>query len=78
MKYCAEVLIVFLFTLLVVTTFSMSSSRVEWLSSGSVGLDGSTRLAAGGIAGPLTWAPALLQQRTARRSQRNSFAEVVE
>ena len=61
MKYCALVLAVFLFSLTLMFVFSGKTSPVEELSSGSVGLDGSTRLAAGGIAGPLTWAPALLE-----------------
>ena len=32
----------------------------EYMKSGSIGLDSGTRLAAGGMAGPKPWAPALI------------------
>ena len=32
----------------------------EHMASGSVGLDGTTRMGAGGVAGPRAWAPALI------------------
>ncbi len=41
--------------------FECSSGSSERFPSGANGLDSTTRLAAGGVAGPITWAPALLQ-----------------
>ena len=41
--------------------FECSSGSSERFPSGANGLDSTTRLAAGGVAGPITWAPALRQ-----------------
>lgn len=52
---------VFVLVLVVLLIWMVSgNSRSESLSSGAVGLDSATRLAAGGVAGPAPWAPALL------------------